>query len=217
MKTHDVKQGTPEWFALRMGIPTASEFDSLITPLWKARTGDGVQTYLYQKLCERMIGAAADAFAGSFAMNNGVVLEMEARPYYAFTREVDVQTVGFCTTDDGAIGCSPDGLVGTDGGLEIKCPEPATHLKYLLEGEVPKQYLAQVHGSMLVTGRAWWDFMSYSRQFPPLVVRVNRDEAIQKALRESLDAFLGKFHAALAKLTELKAASAPRTKDEGDW
>ena len=205
MRVHDVKQGSPEWAALRRGIPTASEFDSLISPEWKARTGQGPTTYLYGKVCEKLLGFSADG-GGSFAMQNGSILEIEARPYFAFTHDIEVKTVGFCTTDDGRIGCSPDGLIGEDGGIEIKCPEPQTHLRYLMEGGVPKDYQAQVHGSMLVTGRPWWIFLSYSRQFPALIVKVQRDEAIQKALRGALDAFLGRFDEAMGKITALRDA-----------
>ena len=192
MKIHSCVQGSAEWKALRLGIPTASEFDSLVTPDFKPRTGQGPETYLYQKLCEKLLGYAPDV--NSFAMEQGTILEMEAKPYYSVTH-AEVQTVGFITTDDGRIGCSPDGLVGDDGGLEVKCPQPHTHLRYLFEGVVPKEYLAQVHGAMLVTGRPWWDFVSYSRQFKPLVVRTLRHDGIQTLLRCVIDSFLAKFDA----------------------
>jgi YqaJ-like viral recombinase domain len=206
MKVHDVKQGSPEWLNLRLGIPTASEFDALVTPEWKIKTGAGPQTYLYQKICEKSMGFALDTGSG-FSMENGSILEHEALPWFEFAHDINAQRVGFCTTDDGRIGCSPDGLIGEDGGIEIKCPRPDTHLRYLLQGGVPKDYLAQVHGSMLVTGRSWWNFLSYSRQFPALLVRVERDEAIIATMREALAGFLKQFDAGLARITELKAAA----------
>lgn len=202
MKVHDCKQGSPEWHALRLGIPTASEFDALITPEWKIRTGAGPETYLYSKLCEKVLGFAPEA--GAWAMEQGVILEQEARPFFEFTRETPVRVVGFCTTDDGRIGCSPDGLIGNNGGIEIKCPQPHTHLRYLLQGTLPKEYAAQVHGSMLVAGRDWWYFMSYSRQFPPLILRVERDERICHQIGNSLEQFLEKFDAALARITAMR-------------
>lgn len=205
MIVHDVKQGSPEWFALRLGIPTASEFDALISPEWKARTGQGPQTYLYGKLCEKSMGCPLET-GGSFSMEQGTILQDEALPWYEFANDITIQRVGFCTTDDGRIGCSPDGLIGEDGGIEVKCPRPDTHLKYLLQGGVPKEYLAQVHGSMLVTGRPWWTFLSYSRQFPPLVVHVQRDEGIIAPMRAALDAFLVGFDFALAKVNALRTA-----------
>lgn len=129
---------------------------------------------------------------------------------FSFTQELEVNRVGFCTTDDGRIGCSPDGLIGEDGGIEIKCPQPTTHLRYLDEGKVPDQYLAQVHGSMLVTGRKWWKFLSYSRQFPPLIVHVERDEEIQTKLRAAIDPFIAKLDEGYAKIKQMKDATAPR-------
>lgn len=202
MKIHDVKQGSPQWSTLRLGIPTASEFDALISPEWKIRTGQGPQTYLYQKLTEKLLGFATEA--SSFAMEQGSILEHEAVPWFEFTHDTQVKRVGFCTTDDGRFGCSPDGLLGEDGGIEIKCPQPATHLRYLMEGVVPKEYLAQVHGSMWVTGRSWWKFASYSRQFPPMVLHVNRDEEIMDTMDQALENFSSKFQAAYAKIKSMR-------------
>ena len=199
MKIIDCKQGTDEWIRARAGIPTASEFDNLITPLWKTRTGEGPDTYLFRKLAERCMGIPLQS-GGSWAMDQGTILETEALPWVMFTHDVEIKRVGFVTTDDGRIGCSPDGLIGEDGGIEAKCPQPDTHLKYLVHGVVPKDYLAQVHGSMFVTGRPWWFFLSYSRQFPPLLIKVQRDEAVMKAMKSALDEFLERFDTLYAKI-----------------
>lgn len=208
MKIHDVKQGSGEWLGLRAGIPTASEFDALITPLWKIRTGEGPEAYLMRKLAEKCMGCPIEN-GFSAAMEQGTVLELEAVPWYEFAHNVTVQRVGFCTTDDGRIGCSPDGIIGDDGGIEVKCPLPQTHLKWLLNGGVPKEHLAQVHGSMFVTGRKWWEFLSYSRQFPALVVRVERDEEIQQRIAQALGIFLESFDSAKARINALKSANMP--------
>ncbi len=200
MKIHAVKQGSGEWKQLRLGIPTASEFDAIVTPEFKPRTGQMPETYPYTKLCEKLLGFAPDVNA--FAMDQGVILESEAKPFYEFTFNTPLCNVGFCTTDDNRLGCSPDGLLGEEGGIEIKCPQPHTHLRYLMEGGLPKEYAAQVHGSLFVTGRPWWKFMSYSRQFPPHVVHVERDEEIQAKLADALYAFLKKYD---KKYSEIKA------------
>lgn len=205
MKIYDFPQGSGPWLQARLGIPTASEFDSIITPEWKVRTGQGPTTYLYTKLCEKFMGAFADG-GSSFAMGQGSILEHEAIPWYEFTEGVRVQRVGFCTTDDGRIGCSPDGLIGEEGGIEIKCPAPVTHLRYYFEGVLPKEHAAQVHGNMFVTGRKWWKFVSYSRQFPQLVVHVERDERIQKAIGEALAQFLEVFSIKRDQLKSIKDA-----------
>lgn len=204
MKTHDVKQGSPEWLSARLGLATASEMDALVSPAGKIRTGQGPETYLYRKVAEHVLGFPLKDF-GSFAMEQGSILENEARPWYSFSRDVEVKTPGFCTTDDGLLGASPDGLVGEDGGLEIKCMQPENALRVLMENAVPDEYVIQVQTSLLVTGRAWWDFLSYSRQFPAVVIRVTPDAKLQAAIREAHAAFMLKFNAAVAKVTALRA------------
>ena len=202
MKIHHCEQGSTEWHSLRCGIPTASEFDALITPLGKPRKSEGRESYLLQKVCDKLMGYSKDSL-NSFSMDQGQIVEKIARPWYEFTYDVKVQQVGFCTTDDGRVGCSPDGLIGEDGGIEIKSPEPHTHLKYLLAGVVPPDYVAQVQGSLYVTGRAWWKFVSFSRHFPPLVLTVTPDPAFQAALKTALESFVTDFDAALAKVYAL--------------
>lgn len=205
MKIIDCTQGSSEWLYARLGIPTASELDELISPEWKTRSGQGPETYLYQKLTEKVLGFPQND-ASSWAMEQGSLLENEALPLYEGVYDVEVKRVGFVKTDDGLFGCSPDGLIGDDNGIEVKCPQPKTHLKYLLEGGIPKAYLAQVHGAMYATGRPHWTFLSYSRQFPPLVVHVERDEVIQAAITGALAAFYTKFNAKLDTIRAMKNA-----------
>lgn len=192
MKKHDVEQGTAEWLKMRAGIPTASEFDAIITPLWKPRTGEGVESYLAKKLAERWLGAPLPSFGGG-ALEQGKIREEEAIPFFELDQGLTVERVGFVTTDDGRAGCSPDGMLryGIVGeiGIEIKCPEAHTHVGYLLRGELPKDYAAQVHGSMWVTGAAYWRFMSYRRGFPALLITVPRNEEICDAIGRAVDAF----------------------------
>lgn len=204
MKTHDCKQNSPEWLALRLGKVTASEIDSLISPEGKTRTGLGPQSYLYRKLAEKILGwAPPEVF--SFAMAQGSVIEMEAVPWFAFAHNVNVTRVGFCTSEDEKIGFSPDGLIGDEGGIEVKSPTAPVHLQYLLENAVPKDYVMQVQFSLYVSGRKWWKFISYSRQLPALVVHVEPDAKIQAAIGEALDAFFEKFDAKLAQVAQMKA------------
>lgn len=204
MKIHNVQQGSAEWLELRLGIPTASEFDALITPLWKVKTGEGPQTYLCKKIVEKVCRHIDEDFGGGFAMEQGSILEHEAVPWYEFQYDTKIQRVGFCTTDDGRAGCSPDGLIGVDGGIEIKCPLPHTHLKYLMAGTLPADHAAQVHGGMYVTGRKFWKFVSYHRKFPALVLHVERNEAIQAAIGAALNGFHAAFDKQLAQLAKLK-------------
>ena len=200
MKIHDCLQGSAQWFKLRAGIPTASEFHRLVTPKWKIKTGDGPHTYMCEKLAEAWTGMPLPQVASFGALEQGTILEEEALPFYELTEGHALTRVGFITADSGRIGCSPDGMLDDGTGIEIKCPQAQTHVSYLLDGVVPDDYLAQVHASMLVTGAPVWRFMSYRRNFPPLLIEVARDEEIQKVLRAALDIFLESFDGALAAL-----------------
>lgn len=202
MKTHDCKQGSTEWSLLRCGLPTASEFGRLVSPEWKVRTGEGPKSYVLEKVAEKIMGFPQET-GGSWAMGQGQILETHARPWYQFAHDTKIDEVGFCTTDDGRAGCSPDGLIGADGGIEIKSPQPHAHLEYLLGGTVPKDYRAQVQGCLYVTGRKWWKFVSYSTFFPALVVHVEPDPAAQEAIAAALEDFNAAFATAMAKLAPM--------------
>lgn len=208
MKIITCEQGSVDWQLARAGIPTASEFDCLITPLGEIRTGETPKTYLAKKVAEAWQGGPLLEF-NVFDMEAGQVLEKEARPWFEARYEVDIKTVGFITTDDGRIGCSPDGLIGDNSGIEIKCPKVETHVGYLLNGKLPKDYVAQVHGSMFVTGFKEWRFLSYRRRFPNLVLTVERDDKIQAALKQALGEFLQKFDAALKRMEEINGGPKP--------
>jgi hypothetical protein len=162
------------------------------------------KTYLARKVAEAW-GGPLPGF-NSIDMEFGKVLEQEAVPFFEFTTGTPVNRVGFVTTDDGRVGCSPDGLIGDDGGIEVKCPDAHTHVKYLFSGELPKDYAAQGHGSMFVTGRAWWHFLSYRRNFPPLSIVVKRDESIQAKIRDAVEPFLERFADSMAMIEKLNGA-----------
>lgn len=206
MKVVPCSQGSSEWLIARSGVPTASEFDSLVTPKFEPRKGQTPESYLATKLAERWLGGPLPSFGSWGDMEQGKIREEDARPWYELEYSTEITTVGFVTSDDGKIGASPDGLIGSDGGLEIKCPSPQVHVKYLLANEVPDEYLAQVHGSMLVTGRPWWRFMSYRPKFPALVIQVNRDEEIQAKLKDALDVFTDKLDRAFDRLCEINGS-----------
>jgi hypothetical protein len=137
---------------------------------------------------------------GSFEMEQGELIEAEARAWLSLQLDKDIEEVGFITTDDGRAGCSPDGIIGGDTGLELKAPQPTNHVKWLLAGTVPEDYLAQIHFGFLVTGFQKWKFMSYRRGFPALLLTVERDEKIQAVLQEALGLFNEKMDAAWKQL-----------------
>jgi hypothetical protein len=210
MKIHDeYQQGSLDWLQARAGLVTASEFDNIVTPEFKPRTGETVQTYLATKLAERWIQGPLAGFS-AFATEQGNILEDEAKPWYSLEYGEEITRVGLCVSDDGRVGCSPDGLLGEHGGIEIKCPECPAHVKYLLADELPKQYRAQVHGSMLVTGRPWWKFLSYRRGFPKFLLTVNRDADIEYKLQAVINDFLVLFEAGWQKLCERNGGPPPK-------
>lgn len=189
--------GSPEWFAARRGIPTSSNFDRIVTKTGKPssqRTG-----YACKLIAEQLLGVNLDDFASEW-MERGKELEEEAVNYYELQYGVETSQGGFCLTDDRGFGCSPDRLIGDDGGLEIKCPSPATHVAYMLGvDDADWKYRLQVQGSLWVTGRSWWHLMSYCPQMPQVLLRIERDEEFisnlethLRAFRTTLDEFLGR-------------------------
>ncbi len=204
MKILPHAQGSLEWQIARAGIPTASEFGNLVTPKFEIRKGEMLRTYLAAKLAEAWLGGPLIGF-NTFDMDQGRILEEEARPWLELATEMSVQPVGLITTDDGRVGCSPDGIVmepaGTFG-VEIKCPQPTAHVKYLMSGKVPDEYLPQIHGGMYVTGFKEWKFLSYRRNFPKLLLTVERDEEIIEAIGEALTEFQMQFEIGMKILIE---------------
>lgn len=179
MRVSNHEQGSEEWLQSRLGRPTASNFGKLITPTGKASSS--AQGYIDQLIAERITGEMPEFFK-SEAMQRGNDLEPHAKATYEFQNDVEVVEVGLCLHDDYECGCSPDGLIGEDGGIEIKCPLPGTHISYLRDGCIPAKYIPQVQGCLWITGREWWDFMSYHPSMKDLVVRVYRDEPYIKKM-----------------------------------
>ena len=199
---HNVRQGSDEWEALRRGKPTASQFDKIITPLGKA----SAQWEVYANKCiaelilKRRID---DAMASSGAMERGHYLEDEAMRYYEAQTGFDTKLVGFVTTDDGRVGCSPDRLVGDDGLLELKCPLPHTQIGYLLKGGIEDKYKPQLQGQLFVTGRQWVDILAYDPDFPDhVIMRVEREAAYLACLETLLQRFNDYVHTSVLTLAE---------------
>lgn len=199
MIVHDVIQGSEEWRRLRMGVPTASEFHRILTPTGKP--SKSAEPYMLQLLGELLMGRPMDAPSFPW-MQRGTELESDAANWYELQCDVATRVVGFCTTDDGLIGASPDRLVGEDGLLEIKCPAPETHVRYLLfpDRGVDDAYHVQVQGQLYVTERAWCDVVSYHPELPSVIVRVTRDEEYIAKLDAALRAFCEQFALAKAEL-----------------
>lgn len=202
-------QQSVEWMQARAGIPTASEFDNLVSPTGEVRTGKMPETYLYMKLAEWWVGGPI-ASLNVFDVEQGRILEEEAIPGYELEFKESINRVGLVTTDDGLVGCSPDGLLGEDSGIEIKCPALHTHIGYLMKGKLPPEYVHQVQGSMYVTGRKQWTFVSYRRKLPWLHLTITPDDKYQKALGDALDLFLVNLGKAKARLIEINGGPPKR-------
>jgi len=184
MEIINCDQGTEEWFAARCGIPSSSNFDKIVTT--KGEPSKQAEKYGYKLAGEAIAGKAEETYKNS-AMERGTILEDEARQLYQIVNDVEVEQVGFCKLE--GFGCSPDGLVGDKGMLEIKCPMMATHVEYLLKGKMPTTYFQQVQGQLLVMGREWCDFMSYYPGIKPFAIRVERDEKFLALLKLELKLF----------------------------
>ncbi len=196
----DILQLSPEWFALKAGVPSSSDFNKIITT--KGDRSDSRKNYLYQLAGEKIIGHRNESYV-SYAMKRGIVLEPEARALYSFIKEVDVETVTIVFNESRNQACSPDGLMHKKG-LEIKCPELHTHVKYLLSGKLPTTYFQQVQGSMYITGFDSWDFMSYYPGIDPLIIEVERDDKFIDKLTEEMESFLYDLAITTRKLKEIQ-------------
>lgn len=204
MITLDVEQGSPEWLAARLGIPTASSFDRILTPGTR-KLSKGADSYMHELLAEWMIGASLDPYANEW-MERGKDLELGAVEAYEFERDCETERVGFAMRDDRRCGASPDRFVGLDGGLEIKCPSAAVHVSYLLG--VPTKYNCQVQGALWITERDWWDFMSFHPDMPRAIVRIPRDEPFIRDISAAVEQFCDRLES--ARETLRMAGAAPR-------
>lgn len=194
MIQYKVEQNSDEWFALRRGKFTASTFKDL----FMGENTQGYKDAIYKVAFERLTNTSPESFTNEY-MQRGTELEPEARAWYEFEKNVEVIKAGFFEYNDW-IGASPDGLVGEDGLLEIKCPKYSTMMDYLIKKELPKTYYYQVHGQLLVTDRQWCDFLAYHPSLPKFVLRVERDKKIDDEILDKLFEAIKKAETIINKL-----------------
>jgi putative phage-type endonuclease len=197
------EQGTQEWLQERCGKVTASRIADLMA---RTKTGWGASraNYAAQLVAERLTGCVQPSFTNA-AMIHGTETEPEARRAYEFFVDRDVQQVGFVPHPAIEMaGASPDGLVGEDGLLELKCPNTATHIETLLTGIIPDKYFKQMQFQMSCTGRAWCDFASYDNRLPErmrlFVSRVERDDAAIAEIEREVCVFIAEIDETVGKL-----------------
>jgi len=186
---HDVEQGSQDWLDLRCGMLTASTIGKLITPNGKVADNDTARGVMQTLIAERISGHV-EYVHPSFDMQRGTMDEPYARELYA-DQYAPVNEVGFATLDAGPykLGASPDGLVGLEGGIEIKSRQPKVQLRTILADAVPTMNLAQIHTCMFVFDRLWWDYVSYAGGWPLFVKRVHRDEKWDAIIVAALKAY----------------------------
>lgn len=185
----DMEQGSPEWLAARCGLGTASNVGKWLTATGKVADNDTSRALTETLIAERITGHV-DYVHPTFDMQRGTLDEPLARDLYR-AEYAPVEEIGFAVRTIGKhrLGASPDGLVGTDGGIEIKSRRPRTQLRTILTDRVPVENLAQIHACMLVLDREWWDYVSYSGGWPLHVIRVYRDESWDAAIIAALEKF----------------------------
>lgn len=195
MQIFDCEQGTPEWFAARLGIPTASEFHTVMAKGVKGGESLTRKAYLHKLAGEILTGETVEGFSNSH-MERGKSMEDEARDLYAFMTDSDPVRVGFIRND--LAGASPDSLIGDDGGLEIKTKLPHLQIDVLFRGDLPPEHKAQVQGCLWIAEREWWDFASYWPKLPLFKTRVYRDEQYIDTIAKAV----GQFNEELAAIVD---------------
>lgn len=205
------EQGSAEWHAARAGKATASRMADIFA---RTKSGWGASrgTYLAQLVAERLTGQVSESYTNT-AMQWGVSTEPEARDAYAFYSGHTVSLVGFVDHPTVAMtGASPDGLVGTDGLVELKCPQTKTHIETLLGGTIPDAYRKQMLWQMACTERSWCDFVSYDPRMPEdlrlFVRRLPRDDDAITEMVDGVRQFLSEVDATVDRLMALRSKAA---------
>lgn len=201
-------QGSPEWLAARVGLVTASRVADVIA---KTKTGPSASRvgYLGELVAERLTGASAESGYINDDMRRGTELEPAARFAYEMKSGVIVSEVGLVLHDTLKAGASPDGLVGEDGLIEIKCPRTHVHIEYLTGRRVPPKYIPQMAWQCICTGRTWVDFVSFDPKMPErlqlFVVRYTPEAGYLRELEAEVSAFIAEIDAKVEDLSRIAA------------
>jgi putative phage-type endonuclease len=209
-----MEQRSPEWYAKRLGKVTASRTPDVMAKTKAGQRSASWATYMGELIAETLTGVPTEKYTTA-AMQRGVDVEAEGRAAYQFETATLVTEIGFVEHPTIAMaGASPDGLIGTDGLLEIKCPNTATHIETLLGQSVPAKYQTQMQFQMACTGRAWVDFVSFDSRLPEsmslFIKRVPRDDKLIAEIEKQVTEFLSELDdkiAQLGKRYEIKRAA----------
>jgi putative phage-type endonuclease len=203
-----IAQGTDEWLRLRLGKITASRMADVMA---KTKSGPSAsrKNYMMELICEKLSGESVEFYKNA-AMQRGNDLEPVARGAYEADKGLFVVEEGLVDHPQiKGLAASPDGLVGDDGLLEIKCPNTATHLDFLKTSKIPSKYILQMHTQMICTGRNWCDFVSYDDRLQGLeykCIRVYLDKQIANHIIEEVNLFIENMNDELTEIEKLKEA-----------
>lgn len=202
-----MQQHSDGWFQARLGKATASNYRKIMATIKNGEAADR-RNYRAQLIVERLTGKVIDSYTNG-AMQWGTDTEPFARIAYIATLGIDVEEIGFVAHGTLQAGCSPDGLIGADGLVEIKCPNSATHIDTLKLQAMPSEHKAQVQGQLWITNRQWADFVSYDPRMPEklqlVIARVERDDAYIEILAAEVAKFLAEVDAEIVTLSKIAA------------
>ena len=207
MIVHDIEQRSDDWFVLRAGMPTASEFSKLVTST--GEPSKSMKDYAELLAAEKYAGRPLSSFGGNASTQRGAEMEAEAIMAYELAHH-EVESVGFITDDLQRYGCSPDGLVGTVGLVESKCLETKAHIKTLLyfakHKKAPPKYTQQTQGQILICEREWCDLFFYHPNLPTLVIRQFPDPDFIRGLKIQLAAVIRDRDEVFKQIKAMEAA-----------
>lgn len=210
----NIQQGSAEWLQERCGSVTASRVKDVVAKLKNGKESAARASYRLELLTEILTGRAAEHFV-SMAMDFGIQNEPLARATYELSKGVEVERIGYVRHRHiPRSGASPDGLVGDDGLVEIKCPNTTTHLEYLLSEVVPEEYIPQMAWQLACTERKWCDFVSYDSRLPEefglFVVRYERNDTLIGEMEREVEKFIAELNAMASKLLKLRGEPKPQ-------
>jgi len=189
----DFNQGSEEWFKIRLGRFGSTDAQAV------ASNGRGLDTLCYQKVAEIIIGQPQESYTNE-NIERGIKLESMARSVYEIETGNLVKQVGYLEVNE-RIGCSPDGLVGKKGGVEIKCPNDTNYIRYLCEGKVDSKYMWQVQFFLYITKRSWWDFVVFNENLNKInITRIKPDKEAFSKIELGLQSGIKKIEEVLKKV-----------------
>ncbi len=207
MQVFHCAQGSPEWFAARAGIPTASQFATVMASGRGGGDSKTRRTYMLKLAGEILTGEPMDNFSNVHT-ERGHEMEPDARNFYAFLHDVEPELIGFIR--NGSVGASPDSLIGDAGMLEIKTKLPHLLLDLLLRDEFPSEHMAQCQGQLWIAEREWVDLVCYWPNMPKFVKRVHRDEEYISKLVSAVDQFNAELAEIVERFTERNSPASER-------